>query len=475
MTFNIEPGRISGLPAAEQKMLADLLRIFRQHEGKNALKARYYEGDITLGEVNLGLALPKGLTGFEIGCEWGGKAVDVLAGRSMFDGFVGADGQAVPELQRLVTANALVAEYKKHCRDELTFGCTFATLSKDDRIGCRIRFHTPRTSAARWNGERGRIDCGFAIIDVEKAENESERKPRIVNLYTDTDIWVMTRSGETWSAQQFPHIMGRPLMVPLIWGATSDKPFGQSRINDPVRRLIQSYVRTVANATIGLEFCTAPQKYLLGVTDDQYDAVVNDKFRQYVGSIITATTNPDTGEKPTFGQLPQGSIQPHVEMLRMLATQFAAATGLSVSDTGVVNDANPTSYEALRAQTDTLVGLAEDLNTANGDALRLIGLMALAIEKGVTLDELSEDEYNVVAHFRSPGRPNVAASADAATKIATVRPAFADTDVFLEMMGFDQADVRRIKAQELRVRGLQVLGELTDEDVNAEEAAETEA
>jgi hypothetical protein len=30
------------------------------------------------------------------------------------------------------------------------------------------------------------------------------------------------------------------------------------------------------------------------------------------------------------------------------------------------------------------------------------------------------------------------------------------------MIGFDQADIRRIKAQEQRARGLEVLGELTE-------------
>lgn len=469
MTIDINLDQIDGLPRAERDTLARLLTIFRRHESKNSVKARYYEGDVTLGEVNLGLALPRSIRGFEIGCEWGAKAVDVLAGRSMFDGFVGANGQDVPELMALVQRNRLVSEYKKHCRDELTFGCTFATLSHDRVIGCRIRFHTPRTAAAEWDGEKGRIGAGFAVIDAPEREDGTQ-EARIVNLYTDTHVWVLERKRYRWEAVGYPHIMGRPLMEPMIWGATSDKPFGQSRISNPIRRLIEGYVRTVANATIGLEFCTSPQKYILGVTDDQYDAIVNDKFRQYVGSILASTTNPETGEKPTFGQLPQGSIQPHVEMLRTLATQYAAATGLSVSDTGVVNDANPTSYEALRAQTDTLIGLAEDLNTANGDSLRTIALMALAIAHGVRVEELTEDERSVVAHFRSPGRPNVAASADAATKIAAARPSFADTDVFLEMLGFDQADIRRIRAQEQRVRGMALLEELTEETDNANPA-----
>ena len=243
-------------------------------------------------------------------------------------------------------------------------------------------------------------------------------------------------------------------METLKWNATSNKPFGRSRIKEPVRRLIDGYVRTIANATIGLEFSTAPQKYLLGVTDEQYDVVIDNKFRQYVGSIIASTTNPETGEKPTFGQLPQGSITPHVEMIRVLATQFSAATGLTVTDTGVVNDANPTSSEAILAQSQTLIGMAEQLNIGNGDSLRTIALMALAITNNVSMSDLSEDELDVVAHFKNPAMPSVAVTADAAIKIASVREGFAATDTFLEMIGFDKADIRRIKGQEARNRGM---------------------
>ena len=53
--------------------------------------------------------------------------------------------------------------------------------------------------------------------------------------------------------------------------------------------------------------------------------------------------------------------------------------------------------------------------------------------------------------------PSVAVTADAAIKIASARQEFASTDTFLEMIGFDQADIRRIKAQEQRVRGQRVL------------------
>lgn len=461
MNLNIVPGSITGLTNYERNALQELLKIYNAHSEKNQEKDRYYNGNIKLSEVNLGIALPDGLARLEIGCAWGAKCVDVLAARSMFDGFVGMDGEEVAAIDDLVLNNQLITEYMKTCRDELKYGCTFATLSKDPKIGCKIRFHSPRTAAAKWDGNLGRIAYGMAIIDTAP-DNDSDTSwsPSVINFYLDYAVIVLVRNGSVWSFVRYMHKMGRPLMEPIIWNATSAKPFGRSRIKEPIRRLIQGYVRTIANASIGLEFATAPQKYLLGVTDEQYDALINQKFKQYVGNMLVGTTNPETGEKPSFGQLTQGNISPHVEMIRVLATQFSAATGLTVSDTGVVNDANPTSSDAILAQSQTLVAMAEQLNAGNGDALRTIMLMALAISTDRKLEDLSNEEKAVMAHFKNPAMPSVAVTADAAIKIASSRPGFAETDTFLEMIGFDKADVRRIKAQETLARGRVTLEEL---------------
>ena len=459
MNIAISAGNVLGLGEREQEMLTELIEVYQYHYPKNQTKNKYYEGKVTLQEVNLGLALPDGIKNLEIGCAWGAKTVDVLASRSMFDGFVDSNGEAASVLEGVVRGNNLIAQYNKACRDELKYGCTFATLSADKDLGCKIRFHTPMTAAALWDGDKGRIRCGFAIIDSVPDESEKDVwTPSLINLYTDDAIWVMSRNEyDAWKAERMPHRMGRPMMEAFVWNATSDKPFGRSRIKEPVRRLIQGYVRTIANATIGLEFATSPQKYLLGVTDEQYDVIINQKFKQYVGSIIASTTNPDTGEKPSFGQLPQGNISPHVEMIRVLATQFSAATGLTVTDTGVVNDANPTSADAVLAQSQTLVSMAEQLNVSNGDALNTVARMALAIMNNTTLEGLTDEQKDVVAHFKNPAMPSVAATTDAAIKIASARQGFSDTDVFLEMLGFSPADMRRIKSQEQRARGFAML------------------
>ena len=90
--------------------------------------------------------------------------------------------------------------------------------------------------------------------------------------------------------------------------------------------------------------------------------------------------------------------------------------------------------------------------------------MAMAIAQNKKIEDLTDDEKAVVAHFKNPAMPSVASTTDAAMKIASVRQGFADTDTFLEMVGFDQADIRRIKNQEQRVRGLALVAELTNED-----------
>ena len=351
-------GAVEGLTETERQQLQDLAGVYNYHQSGNTVKNKYYEGHVTLNDVNLGIALPNGLRGMEIGCNWGQKAVDALADRSMFDGFVGS-GAAAETMTQLVAGNRLLAEYAKACREELKYGCVFATLSADPALRCRIRFHSPATSAALWNGEKGRIDCGLAIIDTVPDEKfKGTWRPHIVNLYTDDAVLVLTAQNGVWTAERHAHRMGRPLMEPMIWNATSGKPFGRSRLKKAVRALIDDYIRIIANATIALEFDTTPQKYLLGLTDDQYDAVVSNKFKQYVGAILASTTNPETGENPQFGQLAQGSLQPHVDKMRMTATQFSAATGLTITDVGIINDANPTSSDAILAQSQTLVLMA---------------------------------------------------------------------------------------------------------------------
>ena len=348
-----------GLPRGERAIAAELVEIYDAHLAANAEKGRYYDQMVTAGECNLGIALPSGLNDFEMACCWPEKAVTALADRSRFDGFVNANGESMPELDDIVRDNRLVSAYGMAVIDELKHGGILVTLAANQAQGCLVRFHTFETSAARWNGVLQRIDAAIAIVDSKKSDEDWRYRPALVNLYTDDATWVIQRVDNKWHARRAENGLGRCMATVMRNQPTNGQPLGTSRITRSVRALTRGYIRTMTLATIGLEFSTSPQKYLMGVSDAQYDALINEKFARYIDSIMLGTVDPDTGQIPQYGQLAQGTLQPHVDMLRMLSTQYAAATCLSVTDAGVVNDANPTSSDAINAQNDKLVRRAE--------------------------------------------------------------------------------------------------------------------
>lgn len=450
-----------GLPPAERVVMGELVEIYNHHKAANADKARYYDQEVTSGECNLGIGLPSDLANLTMACCWPEKAVTALADRSRFDGYVNANGESLPELDAIVRDNRLVSQYSMSTVDELKHGGVLVTLGASDALGCSIRFHTFESAAARWNGELMRVDAAFAIIDSRRDESQFFWVPSHVNLYTDDATWELRNDGHGWHATRAENGMGRCLATVLRNQPSNAQPLGTSRITKSVRALTRGYIRTMTLATVGLEFATSPQKYLMGVSDAQYDALIDQKFAKYCDSILLGTVDPDTGQVPQYGQLAQGTLQPHVDMLRMLSTQFAAATSLSVTDTGVVNDANPTSADAVAAANEKLIRRAEDLNALNGEDMRDVAMMALAVSRNRALYELQDDARDVMAHFLPPSMPSLAAMADAAVKLATAVPSFAGTDVFWEMQGFDKPTIARIQAQQRGNRGMDMLFGMT--------------
>lgn len=477
MTLGFEGiAQAEGLPPSERATLAELVGIYDHHHGGNVEKGRYYDQRVTSGECNLGIALPHALNDLEMACCWPEKAVTALADRSRFDGFVSGSGEPMPELDAIVRDNKLAAQYAMSAIDELKHGGVLVTLAADELLGCSIRFHTFESSAARWNGRLQRIDAAFAIIDGRHDESDFLWRPSLVNLYTEDATWVLSRDSAGWHARRAENGLGRCMATVMRNQPTNAQPLGTSRITRSVRSLTQGYIRTMTLATIGLEFSTTPQKYLMGVSEAQYDALIDSKFAKYCDSILLGTTDPDTGQVPQYGQLAQGTLQPHVDMLRMLSTQFAATTSLSVTDTGVVNDANPTSADAVQAANEKLIRRAEDMNAFNGEDMRDVALMALAVKRNRALSELQDEDRDVMAHFLPPSMPSVAAMADAATKIAASAEGFTGTDVFWEMQGFDKPTIARIQSQMRRNRNLDVISRMigtsegagNGEDANAD-------
>lgn len=448
----------SGLGAREKAAAAQLVDVLNEHSATNALRKRYYDGKVR--PKTLGISVPDNVR-LDVSCCWPEKAVTALRNRSIFDGFVG--GGAVDELARITRRTRLAAKYGKAVASELVHGCVFATVSATPDGMARINFHSAQTASALWDNDAERISCGLAIIDSRKSNTDWQYEPATVNLYMDDATWVIRRGGNGWSAENQQHGMSRPMMEPMIYRADVDKPFGQSRITRAVMTLTDDYLREMERIEIQSEFYTNPQRYASGLSTEQLQAIISDKWKFVTGSIMGFTENPDTGGNPVVGQFQQMTMTPHIDYINSLANQFSGATNIPVSDLGVVQSTY-ISAEAVQTAASNLCIDAESLNASNGTALEAVAMMALAVERNANLDDLTDEDRAAMAHFKDPRKPSLVAQADAMTKWASVDPSIVHTDYFREQMGADRADIERMNSDIARAAGLGYLADFEDED-----------
>lgn len=420
--------------------IAELLDIWAARLPGNLLRRRYYEGLNVLKD--LGIAIPPPLRNIETVVGWPKKAVSAVASRSRFDGFTAPGSDEVQgRLDSLVRRCALKRKYKQAVESELISGCDFITLSKGDEgePPVIVTTHSAEDCAARWDGRLGRIRDGLVIMHYDRSGSPDE-----VALYDSERTLHVDARGDGIVIESMGHRMGRPLMEAMAYNPTEAKPLGQSRITRAVRSITDSGVREALRTEISAEFFTSPQKYLLGTDygNDPFESKT--RWEAYIGNIFEVTQNED-GSTPSFGQLSQGSMQPHTDYMRSLAARFSGETNVPVSQLGVIHD-NPSSADAINQANEPLIMEVQDLNDGNNDSLVSIVKMALAIESGNGPD--AYEDVEIVANFRNPLMPSVASQADAMVKIAGVVPEFAQTEVFWEMIGFSD-DMRKRVVREM--------------------------
>ena len=426
--------------------------MFSKNLQRNTLRRLYFEGKAR--PRTLGISIPDDVR-LEVSCSWPEKAVMSLANRSNFDGFVGADSDGAAEATR---RTCMVAKYTRALPSELVHGCTFATLTSRDGKA-QVNFHSAETAAGLYDEDADRISAGFAIIDGEH-DTIGQYRPTVANLYMDDATWVLRRDGEKWAAEPHPHSMGRPMMEPLIYRGDTLKPFGHSRITRPVMMIADSYMREMERIEVSAEFYTNPQRWAAGLSDDQLEALVQDKWKFVTGSIMGFTENPHTGDAPTVGQFAQMSMGPHIDYINSLANQFSGVTSIPVSDLGVVQSTY-VSAEAVQTAAANLCIEAEKLNMDNQAHLDVIMAMALAIDGDMGFDEASQLDFT--AHFKDPRKPSLVAQADAVLKAIQAVPKLAQSDYSLEQLGISQADIVRINADAVRAEGLMELTDFEEE------------
>ena len=440
----------SSFPDEYRYMLADLFGVWSSKYARNRLKMKYYNGKNKLKD--LGISIPPSLQDVETVVGWPQKAVDMLAVRSRFDGFTASSNQTQSTLDAIATRSRLGTKYRQLVQSMLIHSCAFATVGIGEG-GARIDLHSAETAAARWDVAKGRIAYGLTIDNLDNG------KPIEATLYTDDAVvHLWAQPAGWWDWEIFPIKMGRPTMEAFAYRPTYRKPFGQSRITRAVMSLTDSAVREALRTEVSAEFFTSPQKYLLGADEEAF--MNTPKWEAYIGNIFAIGRDED-GQLPSYGQLSQGSMQPHTDYMRSLAARFSSETNIPISNLGVIHD-QPASAEAIYAANEALVIDCEDLNDGNRDSLRNIASMALAAELDVPMDVLPDEYRDFTPNFRNPAMPSIVSQTDAMTKLAAVVPGFAGTDVFWEQVGFPEDMRRKVEQETMANIGFDVISAVTN-------------
>lgn len=435
---------VSGLPPKETEMLSRLVTVWKNKLTRNRLRYEYYSFKNKLRDF--GISIPPKLKDVETVVGWPAKAVDSLTVRSRFDGFIFSDSTQNETMQQIVKGNRFRWLYKQAVRSELINSCSFLTVSagKGTEPPAIISAYSCLFAAAEWDRRNKRIASGLTVIDTKKDPSTEQEEPVWVNLYTDTDTWEIKRDEVTgrWTSRRVPHEMGRPMIEPLVFRPSLERPFGVSRISRAVMSITDSAVREALRTEIGAEFYTTPQKYILGADEELLEG--KEPWEAYIGNVLAITRDED-GNTPQVGMFSQGTMQPHMDYMRSLAARFSGETSIPISELGVIHD-NPASAEAIFAAKESLVCEAEDLNDINGDALIEVAKMALAVAGGKSLDALDEQEQSVMPRFKNPAMPSLVSQSDAIVKVISALPYVAESDVALEEFGFNEEQINRLKS-----------------------------
>lgn len=437
-----------GLNDNEAEMLRQLVAVFNDRIFGNQRRMAYYEDKVDYKSKNIGLSIPREISArIDMSNGLAAVAVDYLANRSIFDSFT-TDSGASEELNSVLDANDFQIELAKAVPSQLVMGVGFWTVTKggDGEPSVVINYHNATSAAALWDFRRKRLKCGFVVEDYELVQylGKEVYQPSYVVLHTDYAVIEIEREGVGWKATRKPHLLGRPLMVAMAYKPQDSKPLGRSRVSRAVMGICDSYSREILRMELHSELFSSGQKAILGVSDEQFDAIQGNKYRAAMSELFVATRD-ENGDIPQVTSFAQQSMTPHIEAMEMIIARLSAETSIPVSAFGI-SDKGRTSSEALAASYGDLVIECESLNRNNGKAILEVARLALAIATNRTLEELTDDEKTLQVHWIDPSMPSAAAVADATVKLAQAVPEFGGTDIFWEMNGFNEEQRRRVKA-----------------------------
>jgi len=356
------------------------------------LRYKYYEQKAVAPD--LGISTPEGLEWLSTVNGWCTKAVDNLADRLQFDKFENDNFN----FQTMFDQNNPDIFYDDAILSALITSCSFALVTKGEVINGEqhVRFQVIDGSNAT-----GIIDDytkllveGYAVLERNESEDPirwaycTPGRTEIYEKGNDKPIAVETFNSPKYCS-----------LVPIIYRPDAKRLFGHSRISRACMDYAKSAMRTIKRMEISSEFYSYPQKYVTGLSQD---AEKIDKWKATISAMLAFTKDED-GDKPTIGQFQVGSMAPHVEALKSIASMFAGETGLTLDDLGFVTS-NPSSAEAIKAGHEGLRLTASKAQKCFSVGFKNVGYIGAIIRDDFPYQR--EEVFETIATWRPTFEPD---------------------------------------------------------------------
>lgn len=447
ITLSEQVAAAEGLNEADRLLTKRLVKAWHEHYDNNCLRHVYYTMHNRLKD--LGISVPPELKNLNAACGWGKKCVDVMVEHSMFDGYSASDADAQAALARMARRNRMRTLYRRATTSALEQCFALYFVSKSDDGRARVSAYPANVCGCTWDDANDCLEAAMFVVSMRKNEFSRNYEPDWVNVVTAENLIRIRRTeGTAWQASYEKHGLGHLPVFLAAYEPTLDRPFGTSRITKEVMGYIDSAVRANVNEEIAAAFAASAQKYLLGTDGDPFENV--SRWNAYIGNIFNIDKDED-GDVPQFGQLAQPSMEPLNVHWRLLCGRMSAATGIHVSQFGLVHD-NPASGDAIYQENEPLILKVKNWNEDVKDVLVDVAMALLATEQGTTFDAIDAQDLGIVANMPNPAMPTLAQQTDSSVKIAAAVPGFALTKAFWIMNGFsnDEADaiMRQIRDAE---------------------------
>lgn len=449
------------LAGAEATLYHQMLGTIRQRSPRNRLRENLFLAKKRLDKI--GFSVPDSMKDFDAVIGWPEKAVMVPARRIRPGQFSSSDAQGlVGELNDRFETPYFRQMERMGIDASLRHGVSFLFSTRGDVLNGEPEVVLSARSALEATAQVDR-----RTLSVTAALEVVDRKTSL--MYVPGETLVINLEGsELVVSRRVQGGQGVPC-VPYIWGRTLDRPFGRSRITRPVMDMSGQAIRIMLRQEVQAEHFSSPQRVLEGARQEAFNdsqGRARNPWDITTGSVwgIPDFFDEDTGEwrRANLKQISAASMQPHTDHLRSIAMMYSGETGIPVDQLGIIHD-NPTSADAIRANESQLNSLVRAELPNYADDRRMLGYHVMQAAEGWS-PGLERDMRKVRAVMHAPETSTQQSAAYWAAEFIKSNPWAADSDVVLEMWGFDESQLERLRDERRRLKGSGLIDRLLNRE-----------